>query len=83
MAFAQEPEHRERWVTCVVKPGAVLAKGGCASAVLPLALGSQWAIRGDELAAVMIEMVVSGVGDQVVHRNAEIVRRGKGLLAKR
>jgi hypothetical protein len=59
LAFAQEEGNRERWETCVVKPGGVLAKrwvGG----VLPWVLGSGWAIRVDELAAVMVDVVVNG-----------------------
>jgi hypothetical protein len=57
LAFAQEEGNRERWETCVVKPGGVLAKGGWVGVVLPWVLGSGWTIRVDELAAVMVDVV--------------------------
>jgi hypothetical protein len=53
------------------------------SAVLPWVLGSNLAIRVHELAAVMIEIAINRSGDQVVLRNAEIVKRGRELVAKR
>jgi hypothetical protein len=83
LAFAQELENRERWETCVVKPGAVVANKGWGSAVLPWVLGSNCGIRVDELAAVMIETAVNGSGDQVVLGNAEMIERGRELVAKR
>jgi hypothetical protein len=81
LAFAQEEGNRERWETCVVKPGGVLAKGGWVSGVLPWVLGSGCAIRLDESAAVMVNVAVNGLSETVLW-NTEMVKKGKELLAR-
>jgi hypothetical protein len=60
----------------------VLAKDGWTGAILPCVLGSQLAIRLDVLAAVMVEVAVKGVEESVLG-NAEILKRGRELLARR
>lgn len=60
----------------------MLAKDGCAGAILPWVLGSQLTIRVDESAAVMVEVVAKGVEESVLG-NAEMVKRGRELLARR
>jgi len=49
--------------------------------VLPWVLGSGWAIRVDELAAVMVDAAINGLSEMVLG-NAEMVKKGKKLLAK-
>ena len=51
------------------------------SAILPSVLGLQWTIRVDELAAVMVDLVLSGPEEAVsVLGNAKMVARGREFL---
>jgi hypothetical protein len=70
-------ENREVFDAYIVRPGAVLANGGGVAGVA-VSLGAP-AVSVQGLAAVMVELALSG-GEEKVLENSELVARGKGLV---
>jgi hypothetical protein len=78
-AFAEENHLEGKWESWVVKPGGVLWEKGVGSAVVECLTGTGLSIRVNELAAAMVETVVSGEGPKVLYTR-NLVERGREAL---
>lgn len=80
-AFAQEGQLLDGWETWIVKPGLVLPSEGMISTAVEYVMGIWYTIRVNELAAAMVETVVSGEDDMVLY-NRSLVMKGREALKR-
>ncbi|TLS23415.1 uncharacterized protein PpBr36_06134 [Pyricularia pennisetigena] len=82
LAFARE--HAHIWQTLIVRPGVVLPKDSIATWMLGWALGENWVIGREELAAFMTDLCANGADekDKTTFENSGILHKGRALLQR-
>ena len=75
-------ERSDRWEALVIRPGGILFGGSTfLNKTVEVLFGKGLAIRGEELAAFVADLVVNGA-EQSVIENRLMVERGRELLQK-
>jgi hypothetical protein len=83
IGFQKKEGSQGLWETIIVKAGFVITESGMSPRdMLGWALGSQRAIRVNDLSALMIDLALNGSPEETMQDNLAMVLRGGDVLGK-